>query len=102
MIIVLLVIAAIIGIGTIFTGIWIFACLWQANKREARLICSCGKRAALYNNDKYKPQMAYAYMCECGVKGYIGGTKEEAFYGWELRGNKDAYFKYITAKHGGK
>lgn len=97
---VFMILAAFIGIGTILMGIWIIACLYKINKRLPRLRCSCGKTAVLYNNENGPlGRTIYAYMCECGVKGFIGANKEEAFYGWELRGNKDAYFKYISAKN---
>lgn len=103
MMLLLIIVGSIVGVGTIVMGIWILACLYQANKRAIRLQCSCGRAAVLYNRDDDYGRIGkcYAYMCECGVRGYIGATKEEAFYGWDLRGNKDAYFKYITAKHGG-
>jgi hypothetical protein len=97
-IVVLCVFGSLIGIGAIVFGIYIAAALYQCNRLDARLKCTCGKRALLYNNTKVENKTAYAYMCDCGVIGYIGLSKEEALYGWELRGNRSAYMDYIISK----
>jgi hypothetical protein len=99
-IIVLMGLGSIMALGAIFTGVWIAACLYQANKLEKRLKCTCGRRSFLHfkeADDKTPKQLVY--MCQCGAKGYIGYDKEEALFGWELRGNHDAYLKYIVTKH---
>lgn len=98
----LTVLAILIGIGTIFCGAWIFACLYQTNRRDKVLTCSCGKAAQLLWKDREDNKREYIYACSCGVQGYMGFTQEEAFYGWTLRGNRAGYMVYITAKNGGK
>lgn len=98
---ILMVIAIVIGIGVIFTGAWIFACLYQTNKRDKVLTCSCGKQAKLlWNDTEYTKTSQYIYVCSCGVQGFMGLSQEEAFYGWTFRGNRAGYMAYITAKHG--
>lgn len=95
----LIVVAVLIGIATIAIGLWILILLYQANKIEERLKCSCGNRAFRHWNDSGEIKL-YAYVCPCGVSGFVGSTKEDALVGWELRGNKEAFYKYLTAKHG--
>ena len=98
---VLTIVAIVMGIGVIFTALWIAACLYQANKREKIILCSCGKKPPLNWKDACdKEPKKYAYICSCGVQGYMGLTEEEAFYGWMLRGNREGYVAYIIAKHG--
>jgi len=100
MITVLTIVAIIVGIGTIFTAVWIAACLYQANKREKIILCSCGKKPPLHWKEAdYKEPKKYAYICSCGVQGYMGLTEEEAFYGWDFRGNYQAYIRYIEVQH---
>jgi hypothetical protein len=96
---VLTVIGSIVGIGSIAMIVYVVVWLVMYNRREKRLKCTCGRRAFLYTNSKNEYRIAYAYICECGTKGYVGYDKEEAFYGWELRGNYQAYIQYIAAKH---
>ena len=97
----LAIVGIVIGISMIFSSLWIAACLYQSNKRDKILLCLCGKKPPLYWKEACdKEPKEFAYLCSCGVQGYMGLTEEEAFYGWMLRGNREGYVAYITAKHG--